>query len=91
MTTDPLPTTIIVQFNSQVFFRHGENKTAVVQNTQKPITYKQYETRRKTMWINEFTGELYMNLWHAMTTMLADLIRCPQCRTWKFFNISRYR
>lgn len=37
----------VVQIDSQVFSRHEGNKTAFVQNIQKHVIYKQYETRRE--------------------------------------------
>ena len=43
------------------------------------------------MWINDFTGELYMNLWHAIKTIISDFLHYPKCRTWKAFKISRYK
>lgn len=43
------------------------------------------------MWINDYTGELYNSIFHAVVTMVKDAIYYPKCRTWKAFKISRYK
>ena len=43
------------------------------------------------MWINSFTGELYNNLYHALKTIISDMIIFPKCRTLEMFNIRPYK
>ena len=40
-------------------------------------------------YMNNFTGELYRNIYHALYTIFTDMIRFPACRTWHMFSISR--
>ena len=40
-------------------------------------------------YMNNCTGELYKSLFHALTTILHDMIHYPKCRTWKMFSISK--
>ena len=40
-------------------------------------------------YMNNYTGEIYRNLYHAITTIISDMIHYPGCRTLKMFNISR--
>ena len=40
-------------------------------------------------YINNYTGEIYKNLFHAIITIISDMIHCPGCRTFKMLNISR--
>lgn len=41
------------------------------------------------MYVNNFTGELYTSVWHAIRTIIEDMYYFPQCRTWKMLNIRR--
>lgn len=43
------------------------------------------------MWINNYTGELYSNLHHALVTIVSDMIHFPKCRTWQMLNIRPYK
>lgn len=42
-------------------------------------------------YINNYTGELYKNLFHAIWTIALDMIHYPKCRTIKMLNIKRRR
>ena len=42
-------------------------------------------------YINNYTGELYRNLFHAISTIISDMRYYPKCRTIKMLNISRYK
>lgn len=42
------------------------------------------------MWINNFTGEVYNSLRHAVVTVIRDMIRYPACRTIKMLDISKF-
>lgn len=42
------------------------------------------------MWINNYTGEVYDNLRHAVVTIVRDMIHYPACRTIEMLNISRF-
>lgn len=42
------------------------------------------------MYINNFTGEVYDNLFHAIKTIISDMAHIKSCRTLKAFSISRY-
>ena len=41
------------------------------------------------MYMNQFTGELYISIFHAVRTIISDMIHFPQCRTWKMLNVRR--
>lgn len=41
-------------------------------------------------WENQFTGEVYRNLRHAIKTIVKDMIKCPGCRTIKMLQIKRF-
>lgn len=43
------------------------------------------------MWINNFTGELYNNLFHALATIVVDMVHFPACRTLKMLDIKPYK
>ena len=43
----------------------------------------------KYRWINLETGEVYRNLFHALKTIIADILHYESCRTVKMFSISR--
>lgn len=43
------------------------------------------------MWINDFTGELYSSLYHAVCTIFSDMVHYPKCRTWKMFKIKQFK
>lgn len=43
------------------------------------------------MWISNYTGEVYNSLWHAVTTIIKDAIRCKSCRTVRMLDICRYK
>lgn len=43
------------------------------------------------LWINGYTGELYRNLFHALATIVSDMIHFPACRTWQILNIKPYK
>ena len=47
------------------------------------------DTMARYRYINNYTGELYTSLWHAITSIMHDLRVFPKCRTIKMFNISR--
>lgn len=40
-------------------------------------------------YLNNYTGELYKNLFHAIVSIISDMIYYPKCRTLKMLNISR--
>lgn len=42
-------------------------------------------------YINVYTGELYHNLNHAVTTIVRDMIHYPKCRTIKMFAVIKYK
>lgn len=42
-------------------------------------------------YINNYTGELYRNLRHAIITIIRDIKFYPKCRTIKMLSVSRYR
>lgn len=41
-------------------------------------------------YINNYTGELYISIYHALKTVIMDFFRVPACRTLKLFSISKY-
>lgn len=41
------------------------------------------------MYMNNYTGEVYDNLLHAIKTMISDMIRYPECRTSKMLSVSK--
>lgn len=41
------------------------------------------------MLVNNFTGELYDSIFHALKTIVSDMMHCPKCRTLKMFDLSR--
>lgn len=41
------------------------------------------------MYMNNYTGEVYDNLLHAIKTIVSDMIRYPKCRTAEMLSISR--
>lgn len=43
----------------------------------------------KYSYMNAYTGELYKDLWHAIKTIILDMIHCPGCRTWQMFRLKR--
>lgn len=43
----------------------------------------------KREYINNFTGEVYTSLIHAIRTVFSDMKHYPKCRTWKMWNIRR--
>lgn len=40
-------------------------------------------------WESNFTGEVYGSLYHAVTTIIRDMIHYKSCRTIKAFDIRR--
>lgn len=38
---------------------------------------------------NTETGEIYRNLFHALRTIIKDMIHYPKCRTWKMFSLQK--
>lgn len=42
------------------------------------------------MWTNDFTGEVYNSLIHAMITIIHDMVKCRNCRTIKMLSIRKY-
>lgn len=42
------------------------------------------------MLINEFTGEIYNNVLHAMVTIVSDMVHYKKCRTMKMLSIRKY-
>ncbi len=44
----------------------------------------------KYKYVNDYTGELYENLFKALATIISDMIHFPSCRTIKMLNISRW-
>lgn len=42
-------------------------------------------------YVNNCTGELYRNLFHAMFTIISDVVHCPKCRTLKMLSISKFK
>lgn len=38
---------------------------------------------------NKCTGELYRNLFHAITTIIWDMIHYPKCRTLEMFKLEK--
>ena len=57
-----------------------ELKAPLIKGGNKMETYK---------YINNYTGEIYKNLFHAVITIISDMIHCPGCRTFKMLNISK--
>lgn len=45
----------------------------------------------KVKYINECTGECYFSLFHAVTTIISDMIHIPACRTWEMWKISKVK
>lgn len=52
--------------------------------------YKKGDTEMEFMYINDYTGELYTSLFHAIKTIISDMIHFPKCRTIKMFKIKKY-
>lgn len=42
------------------------------------------------MLFNNFTGEIYDNLFHAVITIIDDMIHYKSCRTPKMLSVSKY-
>lgn len=40
-------------------------------------------------YMNMETGEIYRNLFHALRTILKDMLRYPECRTRKMFSLQK--
>lgn len=40
-------------------------------------------------YMNMFTGELYRNLWHALFTIVLDMMHCPACRSLAMFRLEK--
>lgn len=40
-------------------------------------------------YMNAFTGELYENLFHAIKTIISDMIHYKTCRTIKMFHLRK--
>lgn len=40
-------------------------------------------------WINNYTGECYKSLVHAVIAIILDLIHYPVCRTLQMFSIKK--
>lgn len=38
--------------------------------------------------VNNYTGEVYLNLFHAIVTIASDMKHFPKCRTIKMLNVS---
>lgn len=43
----------------------------------------------RTTWVSEVTGEVYRSFWHAITTIISDMIHYKMCRTTRMFRIRR--
>lgn len=41
------------------------------------------------MYMNNYTGEVYDNLLHAIKIIVSDMIHCPKCRTAKMLSVSK--
>lgn len=44
---------------------------------------------KKFKYMNNYTGELYISLLNAFTTIIADMIHNKKCRTIKMLSISK--
>lgn len=42
------------------------------------------------MLINNYTGEIYKSVFHAIRTIIGDMKVYPKCRTFKMFNLSKW-
>ena len=45
---------------------------------------------KEPKYMNQFTGELYYNIWHAITSVVADMIHFKPCRTVEMLHITRW-
>ena len=45
--------------------------------------------RRRYHYMNTYTGELYLNLRHAIKTIVGDMIHYPACRTIRMLGLER--
>jgi len=43
----------------------------------------------KYKYVNNYTGELYSNLFSAFKCIIFDIIHYPKCRTIKIFNLKK--
>lgn len=77
----------VVYNHSKVFFIPEGNTITVVQIAQK----KGDSVAMKYRWMNMYTGELYRNIFHALVTILIDMIKLPQCRTTAMWQITRWK
>ena len=42
------------------------------------------------MWINTFTGEIYLSMVDAFKTIISDMVHIKKCRTIKMFSIRKF-
>lgn len=41
------------------------------------------------IYMNMYTGELYRNIWHAVKTIIHDMIKFPGCRTFAMLQLKK--
>jgi len=46
---------------------------------------------KECKYMNEYTGVLYFSLFHAVRSIISDMIHFPKCRTLKMWRISKVK
>lgn len=62
--------------------------TATTKKT--PEKRNEVSKMKEPKYMNQFTGELYYNIWHAITSVVADMIYFKSCRTVEMLHITRW-